>query len=117
MILNEWENLPATQKRTIIAKAFPEPLGKAQHFFKPWLLDNPWVLDLFVKEIIAARDSGKQHYSAQRIYEYLAHKGQTRGRHLRFIEHNKAAHTLAAIVTSIFSFELAGFFDEQGVVA
>ena len=117
LILNEWEGLTPARKRPLIIRAVSRPLPGRHYSMKPWILDNVWAIDLFVKEIIAARDSGKQHYSAQRIYDFLAHRGQTKADHLRFIEHNCAAQVLAAIVTSIFSLELTGFFNEQGVVA
>ena len=117
MNLTEWDEQSPEKKRGLIVGALQIPEQVPSHFLKPWIINNRWVVDLFVSEIIAARDSGKQHYSAQRIYEFLAHREQTRGQHLRFIEHNNAAQTLAVIVTSIFSLELRGFFDEQGVLA
>lgn len=115
LVLDEWSTLAPPTKRSHIDQALTWLPNNTDHFIKPWILNNSWVVDQFVSEIIAARNSGKTHYSAQRIYEYLAHRGQTRLKYFRFIEHNKAAQTLAATVTSIFHMELSRFFDESGV--
>lgn len=72
------------------------------------------VFDQFIKEVIAARELGQYHYSAQRIYEYLSHVHLKRK--LRFQADVQAAGLLAEVSTRIFPQELKEYFDDQGVV-
>ena len=119
MHLVEWNDRSIEDRRRIICVAASklEAASDADFRVVHYLMDNFEIINLFVRELLKVQDCGKHQYSAQRIYEFLAHQNTLLQRKLNFIENARTATVIARLLTEVFRTDLIGFFDNEGVKA
>ena len=84
--------------------------------FLAWLADNPHIWERFVAEANAAWKTGRQHYSARTIWEYIRHETALRskpGLPMEFKVNNNYCPDVARLYMLVYPAR-RGFFELRG---
>lgn len=103
-----FEDLPT--EREMVARVVDEGGAAFRAEFKGWLLENWHIWKRFVREADKVRGTGREHYSARTIGEFLRHETALRQVDTILKVDNRAFPDMARLYMRLRP-EAAGFFE------